>query len=228
MVPGVPHVIVVLPSLPDVGVWRLVTRGWNAAAEIPSTVKVLRQAAGPNTWAEAKLAIEQRTSKTEGQTHHFVVPALRLPFALQQLIDASAQITTGERGLVPITGRRPELPPDASFRDERDAEWGADPAIPDDSSDEGERSLSPESVGGEVSVGEHSEAAPPADDDPSLDEPATPEQWARLPKGIGAARALAQVRKFYEGPEPWPGSPPSSSSEITKRQLAAVIVGALS
>lgn len=132
------QLLAMLPELPDVGVWRLVSRGWNAAAEIPQTVKLLRQIAGPDTFAEAELAIEARTTKTENaqgkpETHNFTVPVVRLPFSLASLIAQAPAITTGPGGRVPLAGERPELPADARFNHNQDADWGERIALPEDS-----------------------------------------------------------------------------------------------
>ena len=127
------QLLVMLPDIPDVGVWRVRTLGWNAAAEIPQTVKLLGQMVGKGVFPEATLAIEQRTSKTDGQTHHYVVPVLQLPFSLTQLMNTSPTahaMTTGQRELVPLPGDRPALPSDPSFADETDPAWGARAPLP--------------------------------------------------------------------------------------------------
>lgn len=70
---------IVLPRIPDIGVWRVESHGVNAAVELPGTVAILRQATEAGSLIPAQLRIDQRTSKVEGQTRHFVVPALELP-----------------------------------------------------------------------------------------------------------------------------------------------------
>ncbi len=129
------QLLVMLPDIPDIGVWRVRTLGWNAAAEIPQTVHLLAKVAGRGVYPEATLAIEPRTSKTDGETHHYVVPVLRLPFTLAAMLDASpaaAEITTGRRELVPLPGRRPELPADPTFADETDPSWGDEAVLAED------------------------------------------------------------------------------------------------
>lgn len=70
---------VVLPRVPDVGVWRVESHGINAAVELPGTVEVLQAAAEQGVFIPAQLRIEGRTSKSGGETRHYVVPVLTLP-----------------------------------------------------------------------------------------------------------------------------------------------------
>lgn len=69
---------VMLPDLPDIGVWRTETHGTNAAVELPGTVALLEQALSAGRLIPAQLRIDNRTSKKNGQTRHFVVPVLEL------------------------------------------------------------------------------------------------------------------------------------------------------
>lgn len=133
------HLLLMLPQLPDVGVWRLTTHGVNAAAELPGTVALLNAIRLQGGMPGAKLAIESRTSKSEGQTRHFTVPVLRLP---QSLLDLGAASETG--GIPQLTGGtlqpvappslpggRAALPADASFQNGREPEPPSDlPAPP--------------------------------------------------------------------------------------------------
>jgi hypothetical protein len=127
------HLLLVLPQIPDLGVWRLTSRGFNAAAELPSTVALLGQVYDEGQMPGAKLAIEHRTSKVEGQTRHFVVPVLRVPYSLQEL--AGGETHQG----VPVLGRvspKPALPEGPGLPEETaawqgdGAEHGAPPALP--------------------------------------------------------------------------------------------------
>lgn len=69
-----------LPEIPGLGVWRLDSKGWNAAVELPGTLEVLMMAAARNTFVPAVLRIEHRTKKEPGKgTRRFVVPVLDLP-----------------------------------------------------------------------------------------------------------------------------------------------------
>lgn len=70
---------VLLPRIPDIGVWRMETHGYNAAVELPGTVDLLRALSEEGNLIPAFLRIEQRTSVRGGETRHFVVPVLELP-----------------------------------------------------------------------------------------------------------------------------------------------------
>jgi len=126
------HLLVILPQIPDLGVWRLTTHGWNAAGELPATVELLRQVHAEGAIPAAVLGIEQRTKKTEGKTHHFAVPVLRLPYTLAEAEKAGHHVLTQGRGKPALPGERPALPGDPSFKGEREAEWGSPPPLPDE------------------------------------------------------------------------------------------------
>ncbi len=76
-----------LPEIPGLGVWRLDSKGWNAATELPGTLELLVRAASEHAFIEAVLRIEQRVKKMPGEpTRRFVVPVIDLPsMTLKQL-----------------------------------------------------------------------------------------------------------------------------------------------
>lgn len=88
------HVLFLLPSLPDIGVWRLSSTGINAGQELPSAISLLLQMSKGHL-PEAILAIERRTSKSEGTTKHFSVPVIRTEKCLNDLLaDSQSQYGT--------------------------------------------------------------------------------------------------------------------------------------
>jgi hypothetical protein len=87
---------VILPRIPDIGVWRVESHGMNAAVEIPGTVDILRQALEGGVMIPAQLRMEQRTSKKDGETRHFVVPVLELP-----TVTIAALSAEGVKGIDP-------------------------------------------------------------------------------------------------------------------------------
>lgn len=93
------HLLVVLPQLPDVGVWRLTTRSMFAAAELPAQVALLHRAAD---YAPAVLALEPRSSGRGRDTRRFVVPILR---TRASILDILAGADTG-----PAVGPPPPTP----------------------------------------------------------------------------------------------------------------------
>lgn len=74
---------VLLPQLPDLGVWKLVTRSLYAAAELPPAVDFLLQRAVP---APAVLGLDSRHQKSPGGPRKdYVVPVLRTRSTLLEL-----------------------------------------------------------------------------------------------------------------------------------------------
>jgi len=100
------HLQVMLPQLPDVGVWRITTHGFNAAAEIPGTVALLDTLRRSGQMPAATLGIEHRTSKKDGKTQRFIVPVLKIPHTLLELGMSTAVEPVA--ALEPV--RRAELP----------------------------------------------------------------------------------------------------------------------
>lgn len=154
------HVLFILPQLPDVGVWRLTTHGWNAAAELPGTVDLLRGLAGEGVLPAAVLALEVRTSVAQGQTRHYPVPVLRVPYSLAALQQGGVPVLEAAPTGKPPIGERGELPDDASFTGA--PPLGDAPGLP--SGDSGPEGDGPQDEGGVVVDGEGA-ATPPVSDD---------------------------------------------------------------
>jgi hypothetical protein len=197
------HLAVMLPQLPDVGVWRVRTSSWNAAAEIPSTVDLLQRIHDEGALPLAILGIESRTVVSEGQTKHFALPVLKYPSSIAEAEAAGIPILSHRREAPALEAGRPELPADARFDRDR-AEWGDPLDIPapaevakvepagenveevgaseesDKGSDEAERK--PPTVSGE---GETASEAPPLADpgsggDAEEGRVPDPDPWIRL------------------------------------------------
>lgn len=106
-----------LPDLPGLGVWRLDTGGFNAAAELPGMLDLLTQFTAAGKPVRAVLRLEQRTSKKGGQTRKFAVPVIDLPYSLAELTgdelalpsngQAAPQLTSSPR---PVQGEAPAVP----------------------------------------------------------------------------------------------------------------------
>jgi len=79
---------VMLPELEAVGVFRMESHGWNAAAEIPAVAE-LAQFVGELVPAHLHL-VERRVVK-DGQTSRFVVPVLDLHIGAQRLREIVAE-----------------------------------------------------------------------------------------------------------------------------------------
>jgi len=231
------HLLVVLPQLPDIGVWRLTSHGWNAASELANTIDVLEQFVAQGNMPEAVLAIEPRTSKKDGTTRKFLVPVLRIPRSLEALSQGRGQgpaalpgqpfdPETGEI-LEPNVLEHNELPAGlARSGQEGAAGSGSDGPGPADTSVEPESpadATAPESniqadVAAQETEGEDEAAVTPPSSpagDPDDGTPATKEQWALLDRhGINPNKILTQVRKLF------PKAGIGSKSEITKFQFS--------
>lgn len=84
------RVNVMLPDLPDIGVWRLESHGLNAAFELPGTIDVIQMASTEGRFLTGRLRIEHRTSKKDGQTRKFIVPVIDLDLGVAQLMNGEA------------------------------------------------------------------------------------------------------------------------------------------
>lgn len=95
-----------LPELEAIGVWRLESHGWNAAAEIPAVAE-LAQYVGD--LVPAHLHLVERRSVKDGKTSRFVVPVLDLQIGtarLREIVAEKSGTSTPE-----LTGtERPALP----------------------------------------------------------------------------------------------------------------------
>lgn len=79
---------VMLPELEAIGVWRMESHGWNAAAEIPAIAE-LAQYVGD--LVPARLHLMERRTVKDGQTSRFVVPVLDLQIGSARLKEIVAE-----------------------------------------------------------------------------------------------------------------------------------------
>lgn len=107
---------VMLPDLPDVGVWRLETHGWNAATELPGTIQLIQAAAQGGAYLSGALRIEARSAKRDGKTSRFVVPVIDLDVSVRELASGASQAgeLVAPRPALPAPAP-PELPGDPRF-----------------------------------------------------------------------------------------------------------------
>ena len=99
---------VMLPQLEAIGVFRLESHGWNAAAELPGVAE-LAQMVGE--LVPANLTLHERVAIKDGKTSRFVVPGLDLEVGMKRVVElANAQA----QGIAPpaaaqIGGDRPQI-----------------------------------------------------------------------------------------------------------------------
>lgn len=91
------RLFVVLPYLPDVGMWHLEARGYYAATELPGTIEVLRLAAAGGNMIPTRLRIDQRSVKRDGKTISFAVPVIELPTLSTHSL-MTGEVPVGELG----------------------------------------------------------------------------------------------------------------------------------
>jgi Recombination directionality factor-like len=80
------RVSVMIPDLPGVGVFRLDTGSFYAAAEIGDTAYILQKARDAGVFLPAVLRIEQRQRVAGGQTKKYPVPVLEILSTLRQIV----------------------------------------------------------------------------------------------------------------------------------------------
>lgn len=194
-----------LPDMPGLGVWRLDTKGWNAAAELPGTLELLRMAAEERKFIPAVLRMEKRTSKKEGQTRRFVVPVIDLPqvtmsqLAGGDLLSLNAPAPAPPKPELPAG---PETPQETSF-DEPD--FGQRPPLPEgpeqlaaaQDEDPGRSSSSPggAAVPGHAETGTPDGAAAPLFLDPIIVQAGE----VKITRGNVAGKTVAEI--VEEDPE---------------------------
>ncbi len=111
---------VVLRDVEGIGVWRLESHGWNAAVELPQAAEFLAQAGGyVNGW----VALEERVSKSDGQTRRFAVPTIEIDVT-------PAELMAGRGRVAAPTLEGPVERPALEAAPAKDAEPAAD-AVPD-------------------------------------------------------------------------------------------------
>lgn len=99
---------VLLPGVPDIGVWRLDSGGFYAAVELAGAADVLHQASEQGVFLPARLRLEQRRVKRPGQPEHvFPVPVIEFSFRMADV----GLLASGESGTVGrLNGGRPAVP----------------------------------------------------------------------------------------------------------------------
>lgn len=93
---------VILPQMPDIGVFRVESHSYYAASEIAATVDMLRRAAGPEELIPISLRIEPRKRVSGGKTKQFPVIAVELRGA------TAGQVLEAAAGLRELAARTPE------------------------------------------------------------------------------------------------------------------------
>lgn len=118
---------VVIPNIDFFGVWRLESKGWNAAEELPGMYDMISNFAEKGSLVRAHLNLEQRTKKSNGKTKHFAVPTLSLAASPDQLLSS-----TGSGSKLLLNAPQPDTPqltgtPKSSVKEDGEREVSSDP-----------------------------------------------------------------------------------------------------
>lgn len=89
---------VILPTIPFRGVWRLETKGWNAAKELPGMVNIIEAMTRQGRLVEAKLHVERRAQQTPAGKRNFVVPGVTLKHTAEDMLAGAANLTAVAAG----------------------------------------------------------------------------------------------------------------------------------
>lgn len=104
---------VMLPALPDIGVWRLESHGYYASVELAGSAEILAMASASGRLIQARLRLEQREKKVPGKpTNKYAVPIIEV---LGRMTDIGVLDVLPDRpALAPgAPPQRPALPPTA-------------------------------------------------------------------------------------------------------------------
>jgi hypothetical protein len=115
---------VILPRIPDLGVWRLESHGFYAAVELAGAAEILSAASANGRLIPARLRLDQRSKKVPGQqTKRYGVPVIEFTETrmaeLMPAIQAGAaakQLAAGGTTERPALPPGPALPPASDFR----------------------------------------------------------------------------------------------------------------
>lgn len=92
---------VILPEVRFAGVWRLDTKSWNAAQEMPGMVDLI-QSMQVRGLSYATLSIKHRRSVAGGQTRKFLVPMLGTPASVEQIALGANQLGSALPSAAPL------------------------------------------------------------------------------------------------------------------------------
>lgn len=81
---------VILPTIPFRGVWRLETKGWNAAKELPGMVQIIETMTQQGRLVQARLHVQKRVQQTAAGKRNFVVPGITLAHTAEDMILGAA------------------------------------------------------------------------------------------------------------------------------------------
>lgn len=97
---------VMLRDVESLGVWRLESHGWNAAAELPMLAELAMHV---GDLVPATLRLVERKAIRNGKTSRFVVPMLDLEVSKQRLVEIAGSIAGTATELAAAPAERPAI-----------------------------------------------------------------------------------------------------------------------
>lgn len=210
---------VMLPELPDLGIWRLESHGFYAAVELAGAARFLAIASASGLNVPARLRLDQREKKVPGKpTNRYAVPVIEFtsmritdllaasrtgqPLALDGV--AAPQLPAGDVPVAPVTppqapeAPRPSTPAQARRQRTDRPPLGQPPGVPDGSDFRKPTPSSPP-------------AAPPPSESPATEAPAA--------KAAAAAATVSTVVEETENLGGWaieeePAAPPAAAKPV--------------
>lgn len=112
---------VMLPALPDLGVWRIESHGYYAATELAGAAQILELATRAGAPLPARLRLDQRSKKVPGQpTNHYAVPVIEVLDArvgeLLASVGPAAMLGDGKARALQLEAPETDLPGVSDFR----------------------------------------------------------------------------------------------------------------
>lgn len=101
------RVSVVLPDLPDIGVWRLDTGGFYAAGELLGKAELMELCRDQGVFLPVRLWIDHRVDVVGGQTRKYPVPALEILKTFRQVVTGELESQGWAAQLPPAPGEEP-------------------------------------------------------------------------------------------------------------------------
>lgn len=81
------RLLVVIPTVPLRGVWRVETSSWTALEELPYQVEMLETVQASGRLVQARLSLHKETKRTPVGTRHYVVPRISMNSSPLELME---------------------------------------------------------------------------------------------------------------------------------------------
>lgn len=98
------RISVIIPDLPDIGVWRLDTHGFYAAGELLDKTAFMELCRDHGLYIPARLWIDHRVEVVDGQTRKYPVPVLELLVTPREVLSGELQGKGWAAQLPPVPG----------------------------------------------------------------------------------------------------------------------------